>query len=311
MGVSKLEQRQLLFDTGAEAFAVSRLDALRSRPELRGRYVCPLCIHAFPMEALAVDPPGLTLDEAPPRASTRGPMTKVLTCRFCNNEAGRRLEGELKKRRTVEDFAAGRLAMPTPVDLEAGDGTRVKADATFENGDLKVTGVREATHPKDYESHWFWWSQKASAKDIGVQFAVRLPSYDLARSQIALVKAAYLVAFAAFGYSYIGLPQLDCVRDAIQDPDGDHLRRFPILLAPEQDPGVHRIFTVTHPFRSICIAIGQDFVLLPWFDSSSSFWGLVDELGAGAAGTITLDVEGHWPRVPEYRLDGLEWPDDI
>jgi len=258
------------------------------------------------MEALAVDPPGLTLDEAPPRASTRGPVTKVLTCRSCNNDAGRRLEGELKKRRTVEDFAPGRLTTPTEVDLEAGDGTRIRADATFENGDLNVTGVREATHPKDYESHWSWWSQKASEKVLDVQFAVRLPSYDSVRSQIALIKAAYIVAFAAFGYSYTRLPQLDRVRDAIQDPDGGHLRRFPILLAPDQDPGVHRIFAVTHPLRSICVANGQDFILLPWFDSSSSFWGLVGELCAGGAGTITLGVEGHWPRFPVYRLDGLE-----
>ena len=292
-----------MFDAGAAAFSRSRPEVLRSCPEVRGWYVCPLCLRAFPAEALISEPPLLTVDEAPPKASTRGPITKVLTCKACNNEAGRQLEGELKKRRIVDDFAAGQLHQPTPVDFEVGDGTRVRAEVIFDNGVLKVTGVPEATNPEDFSLHWSWWDRQVDEEIPNAQFSVHLLAYDSVRSHLALFKAAYLVSFATFGYSYIWRPELGSVRDAIRDPDGGHMRRFPVLLVPDQDPTIHRIFTATRPLRSLVVGIGRDFVFLPWLDSPLDYWERTDEHVAAGIGTVTIDAASHWPRFPEYRLD--------
>lgn len=292
-----------MFDAGAAAFVRSQPDVLRSRPELNGWYVCPLCLHAFPPEALSSEPPRLTVDEAPPKASARGPITKVLTCRACNNRAGGQLEGELKKRRVVEDFAAGQLKEPTPVDFEAGDGTRVRAEVVFDDGALRVMGVPRATDPKDLEAHWSWWDKQVDEQIPDAQFSVHLPAYDRVRSQLALFKAAYLVAFATFGYRYIFRSDLDPVRKAIRNPDGGHIRRLPVLVVPDQDPSVHRIATATRPLRSLLVGIGREFVFLPWLDSPLDFWKQTGGLVAAGTETVTIDAMGDWPRIPEYRLD--------
>lgn len=260
----------------------------------------PSCL---PPGVLDSEPPRLTLDEAPPKASARGPVTKVLTCRACNNRAGGQLEGELKKRRVVEDFAAGQLKEPTTADFEAGDGTRVRDEVVFDDGALRVMGVPRATNPKDLEAHWSWWDKQVDEQIPNAQFSVRLPAYDPVRSQLALFKAAYLVAFATFGCTYIFRSDLDPVREAIRNPDGGHIQRLPVFMVPDQDPTVHRIATATRPLRSLLVGIGRDMVFLPWLDSPLDFWKQTDGLVAAGTETVTIDATGDWPRIPEYRLD--------
>lgn len=294
-------QRQLLFDAGAAAFARVLPDVFDEFPDIIGWYVCPLCLQAFPPEALVSNPPWLTVDEAPPAASTRGPVAKVLTCKTCNNEAGWRLESHLANRRRIEDFLAGRLTQPLRVDLEAGDGTRIRADATFHNGNLSATGVRASTHPDDFASHWSWWNTKVG--QVTWQFKVHMTPYDHRRSQVALIKAAYLAGFAAFGYTYVWRQQLDPVRAEVRDPAGGHLSRFPILTDHDQEPSVHRVLLAADPLRGLCLQIGQDFILLPWLDSPPSFWEDLDDSVRRGVRTITFDAVGDWPRFAEYRLD--------
>jgi len=306
MGISASDRRQQLFHAGAGAFSCSQPDVIQSRPDVAGWYVCPLCLHAFPPVALTSEPPRLTLDETPPRASTRGPITKVLTCRPCNNEAGRWLEGDLKKRRVVEDFGAGRLARPIDIQLEAGNGTRVPAKATFIDGQLQVIGVPTATPPKDIAAHWGWWDKQVDEAIPESQFRIHMAPYSHGRSQTALLKAGYLAAFAAFGYTYIFRPELDPVRKEISDPGGGHMRQIPVLTHRGQDPTTHRILSATEPLGGLFIQIGQDFVLLPWMNSEPGFWDRVGELIIERVGTITFDGAGDWPRFPQYRLDHPE-----
>lgn len=303
MRINASDHRQLLFRDGAAAFSRSQPNVVRSLPEVRGSYVCPLCLHAFPAAALACDPPFLTLDEAPPNASTRGPIVKALTCRPCNNNAGSQLEDDLKKRRIAEDFAFGHLSAPTQVELEAGDGTRIPARAIFSDGKLQVIGVPEATHPDHFAAHWSWWDKQVNEAIPGPQFKIHMRPYHPARSQLALIKAGYLVAFAAFGYTYIFRPLLDPVRKEISDPDSGHMRQLPVLTTRGQDPTTHRILLATEPLRGVVIQIGQDFVVLPWVDSPLRFWESVDELIVNGVETITFDAVGDWPRFPEYRFD--------
>jgi len=297
-------QRVLLFEKGGEAFEVigELSGVFDDHPETRGWYVCPLCLHAFPKTALDADPPDLTIDETPPKASSRGPITKVLTCRQCNNRAGRQLEGELKKRRNAEDFARGALSSETRIRIEVGDGSQTRASATHDPDGLRVVGAPQASPPDAVASSTAWWDAQVGQEIQGSRFTIHLEPFHIHRSNVALLKAAYLAAFAAFGYRFVWRPEMDPVRAEIADP-GAHLSMIPILTSPELEIESHRLMVARSPLTALGVQIGQQVAFLPWMDSPPQFWDRMAEGIVEGAANVTFDSSGDWPRFPEYRLD--------
>lgn len=231
-------------------------------------------------------------------------MARVLTCRPCNNEAGSRFEGHLKRRRVAEDFGVGQLSAPTPVTLEVAEGARTRAEVVPIDGGLRVVGIPQASNPADVAATREWWDRQVAGNVTDATFTIHLPGYHHDLSRVALLKAAYLAAFAAFGYGYIWLPQLDIVRTKVRHPDDQGDQQFATVFAPDLDRHVHRVLIAVSPLRALCLQIGQDVVVLPWLDSPPVFWDRMSELvDSGGEAQFTFDGMREWPRFPEYRLD--------
>jgi len=302
--------RRRLFDSGAAALARGRPDILEALPRIQGHYVCPLCLRAFPPEALASDPRLLTLDEAPPTASARGTMSRILVCKECNNRAGYLFEHELKKRRDAESFASGHLTDPTKAKFEVG-GVSVPAEVQMDQDGVRVFGIPSATNPEDLATHRSWFDgQVGLGSEAAGSFTIHLQPWNHRLSRVALVKAAYLVAFATFGYWYITRPEFNRVRGEIAEPDRGHLEPLPILTDFDQDETSHRILGVTAPLNAFGYQIGRDIVLLPHAEPDPRFWDRMGSIASQNEGNLTCDKVGDWPRYPEYRLDPPYPPED-
>jgi len=62
----------------------------RSIPDSRPVYVCPICMRAYPNEAIDADI--LTFEDAPPSWYTGRARGIALTCKPCNNTLGSSLD---------------------------------------------------------------------------------------------------------------------------------------------------------------------------------------------------------------------------
>jgi len=230
-------------------------------------------------------------------------MVRVLVCKDCNNAAGHRLEHELKKRRDVEDFAAGRLTEPVKAEFEA-NGIRVPARIRHDQGNLIVDGKPSATSPEDLAAHQSWIDgQVALGPAADGSFSIHLGPWHQRLSQVALLKAAYLAAFAAFGYWYILRSDFDPVRAEIAEPGHGALTPLPILTDVGQPETTHRIIEVVKPIRSLAYQIGREIVLLPHAEPDPDFWDKMMAIASAGEGQLSCDKVGEWPRYPEYRLD--------
>ena len=310
-----VEFRQELFAKGRQAFEVALPPVLRTEPDARGHYFCPLCLTPYPREALVLPDPVLTIEDVPPQAGPAGGHLKLLTCKSCNTRAGGQLEGELAKRRRMEAFGDQAEGVTWRATLEPDDDSEtpgVRIDARWEDGGLRMTGVPERTNPEHNAEHWSWWDRLVKDETLNPKFTVHLGGYHHGKQQLAVMKAAYLAAFASFGYSYVWRPQLDIVREAIMiaDPSGFPIEVLPVLNLNTEAPTTLRVTAVHKPVHGLWIQVGRDFVLLPSIDSAPSFWEQACELASVSQQmTVTMERWREWPTRPEYRLDLKRCPD--
>src|SRR5438552_3370473 len=99
----------------------------------------------------------------------------------------------------------------------------------------------------------------------GRSFDLTFRGYDEPRARAALLRSAYIAAFALLGYRYILRSALDVVRDQIAKPDADLIPRFSLHLGGAE-PRTHRlIISVTQPasLRCVLVGIGDQAVFLP------------------------------------------------
>lgn len=125
-------------------------------------------------------------------------------------------------------------------------------------------------------------------------------SYRPFRVRAGWLRAAYLVAFAAFGYAYVFDASLKRVRDQIRHPDSDVLATFDVLN-PESDARLRKLHLIAPPEWLHCLAVqmGRHTVFLPWGDDA-----VYDRITEHARGADTLQyvpgVEIAWPVGPSF-----------
>lgn len=96
------------FDRGAAAFerTFPGVAASRLGPHIGPVYVCPICDQGFTREAV---PSGeRTAEHVPPESF--GGRELLLTCKWCNNEAGSRLDAHARKKENIANVMGARSA---------------------------------------------------------------------------------------------------------------------------------------------------------------------------------------------------------
>lgn len=170
---------------------------------------CPLCYkifrHADPLRDLVAE------EHIVP--SKLGGRLVTLTCRKCNNDQGSSLEADLIRRVRVE---TGRYPLAARVRVGDGEfGAQMKLPRS-QSGFLEVVRIPKQSDPRKLKA-----AMKAltSGKEE-INFKLSL-GYNHLRSLSGLLRAAYLLMFRHFGYSYVLDVSAKRINWQIQNPIND------------------------------------------------------------------------------------------
>ena len=215
--------------------------------ELKGRYVCPLCLRDdFSEDSVRGHSPDLTEEHCIPDGL--GENVFVLTCAGCNNTTGRTIDSHLHKLLKAREFWKGTYGADLPARIDfAGNSLAVNIRRTAgEAVRMDMFVVKKACDPEAIRRSEESIRNKQQVDGFKLHFGPN-ETPDTRRSRIALVKSAYLLMFQKFGYSYILHDLLDPVRQQIQKPKEKILPLSAIVLDFDIDQLPPTIAMVTPP----------------------------------------------------------------
>lgn len=276
------------FDRGARAIA------LITDGEVEG-YACPLCRRVF------TNINDLTFEHAPPASVGGGRV--ALTCMPCNSTSGHTLDASMRSAEDLIEWSQGTPGKSLRARLTVRRVTVNVQAERGEDGGIKILGLPDQNDPKVTAAHREALDELAQLPEDEQEFTVSFPRHKHAESdvQAGWLRAAYLAAFARFGYRYALRPLMEPVRAQIADPSGNHLDRF-ILHGGAASTDHRMIRSITSPrsARSLIVLMGRHLIFLPGFHADSNT--LYERLGRRA----------RWP-PPARSLRSLrgpiyEWP---
>lgn len=313
-------KQQRWFRDGADALsrAVARYPSVETQGLTRrdGEYPCPLCLELFPIEAVADN--RLTVEHVPPECLGGGEV--LLTCARCNNESGRAFDAEPGKLDLLRTLAEG--------THRSAVTARFALNGVAANGDLIITNTDQPHPPSDFgisllpqKGGGIHFSPVAKINDpanlalfngaltdtasmsLEVSFAPRI---RVARqlASASWIRAAYLAAFAVFGWSYalrsVFTPlraQLKAGRAATlpelhYETEGADRRRREIIVC--EDPG---------QTRCVVVAMGPHVVFLPPLGGGLTLTDVAADVKQ--RGSVFTGIANDWPAQPRYELDRL------
>jgi hypothetical protein len=314
--VRRLAMRKTWFTDGARALR-AELCARGQEEQLptgEDWYTCPLCLNiVFRIGVLDEPDPMLTIEHAPPEWS--GGAAMALTCKPCNSESGRLFDAEAQKEQFLRAFAAGRSAEPVRAAFTVdGVTTYVDWHMTGTTG-MWLSGIPKANNPADL-------GRLVAAMDRHVgpdapEFSMQLmprQRVNRDRARVSWIRAAYIIAFARFGWNYVFQNALEPMRRHFKDPTSATL---PILSMtdPGADPARRELWLIKEPIAQQCIMVvmGQQRVLLPLpadprsLEDLSTAWVGDHDLTQPAQFSYTGTLL-HWPDKPSYSFDAHPTP---
>lgn len=176
------------------------------RPELVGRFLCPICLEEFS------DPSQIALAHVIPDAM--GGRLTTLSCNRCDSEIGHKYNRHLvKEKEHFDDFEKPSQAYVT-FQPKGNRGIKVIAD---------LAGLREprphikcyptSKMPKEIYRDYFSESGPGNALEFSLGFSRE--SIDLRKRNLSLIHSSFLMMFYQFGYEYILSECADYMREAI------------------------------------------------------------------------------------------------
>lgn len=293
--MSKQPQKGQLrhFRKGVEAFRALELP-------LPSLYVCPLCVRGIPEEYIGE----LTREHVPP--ASLGGQRLVLTCRECNNRAGgkegvdthaRRGEDQLDLvTRTLNGERRARFAVGT---------TSMNVRIRTEKSHVEIVGMPGPPGEVDSVMDAFLrMAKKPPSERPPLSITFSHGRYTRGRQEVSWLRAAYLAAFAAFGYRYILRELLQPVRKQIESPDAELIDDFH-MWHPTKDPSERSIMLVTKPawVQGVAVIMSRHLVLLPLFDGDVDFYKRMGRFGEGNGKKVIAGLAVPWPRTLRFELD--------
>jgi len=287
--------RECWFERGVEAFQ-------RIAPKAPSVYVCPLCAQCFDRDAL--ENRTLTIEHAPPEALGGRPV--CLTCKPCNSSAGHTVDAHMVRREALIDFVTGTMDKPASARFEVGNAS---VNVDYYNGPAGVLVIgdpkRNSPEAQDRVAKAFEGAhQSGRAQTLSFKVTPSRLGYDARLHVAGALRSAYLIAFAALGYTYIFQRRLERVRRQLRAPDDVVIDCFSVTL-PKARPDARRFVFVQDPahLASILIQMGRQLVFLPWLDDE-----LYSALKQGRERGGEFDVKIHgdqlpWPQEPMHLID--------
>ncbi|MGW2038604.1 HNH endonuclease [Streptomyces virginiae] len=302
-----MDKREHWFNEGAPLFrqALEQLGLADRLPSADAYYACPCCLIAYPLEAIVEQV--LTIEHVPPDAL--GGKGMLLTCKRCNNDAGRHFDAHAIKRAAVHNFLLGRRTN-RPVRAEfLADGIPVRGEVQSSGAGWLMQGVPRQNDPAVADAHERA-LRAASERGDAPQFTFTITErFSPEQADVSWIRSAYLAAFAALGWRYILRPALDPIRRLLKS---DSPTEMPLIIGfnAETDSSARAVMIVEEPenLRSVQVMIGHYSVFLPDPWGTSTLEELAESLAGSrdAEGKVTYTLSGltaPWPTKPLYLLD--------
>lgn len=268
-------------------------------------YVCPLCWAIFDESALN-PPPSLTLEDVPPKGVGGRPL--VLTCATCNNTAGTKVDADaVEHQRALQAIRGEGGSVPIRLDggvnanleIDADGSRRIFVDpdrsnptvlaALFERLDLVATDSGEGASPADAFLFEATVTRKHDPDDV----------------KVSLLRAAYLVVFAVYGYRLVLTPAFRPLRRLLRDLDLGAIPVAPVLASPGAEQG---LWGATHPDLGsvLLVVFGDSTVALPDpLHVDETWWDLLPTAGRPDE-PFEMVASVPWPSEPQHQLDFLQ-----
>jgi hypothetical protein len=186
-------------------------------------YICPLCLKGHVLNSIEGDNPSLTLEHAPPKGL--GGSAEILTCKSCNNTSGHSMDIAIYRQLDAEPFLKANPNSSVPVKYKI-DEMPIKGELKFSDQKEPVFFIDEKSNPYHFEKIIAYLNQKSGT----LNFSFSTPSFKHFRK--ALLRIAYLQAFALFGYTFVF------------NESGTNIRK--ILNDKSEFENIH---TIDHPFE--------------------------------------------------------------
>jgi hypothetical protein len=176
-----------------------------------GGYVCPMC-------ATVCDFIDLTLEDAPPKAVGGKPV--ALTCWDCNNGA-HAMDAEMRRAEDLLDWRAGTSRSPIRARLAIRGGAPVTVETQRRDGGaFAFAGLPRSNDPAVFARFQTDLEELVTRPREEQALDVTFHTHRFAPANVRAgwLRAAYLIAFARFGYRYALRPLMARVREQIADP---------------------------------------------------------------------------------------------
>ena len=185
---------------------------LTVNPTPSERFVaCPLCLRAFTRRAL--ESKLLTEEHVP--AEVLGGKPRTLTCHECNNHHGSRYEGQIVQLMKYDSFGELLPQSEAESSLEF-DGNKLNVLAKYLGDDVFRFDFDSRKSPNNGIQELI--SLNVGEQIPNIKFTPKR-KFHHRRSDLGLLRIAYLEAFISFGYKYIFHENLELIRKQLEKPE--------------------------------------------------------------------------------------------
>lgn len=299
------------------------------KPDFSNGYICPLCFDVFSEKDLDDSFPNyLTFEDIPPVSLGGKPL--ALSCKSCNSRSGHELDIQLLKKLLEED---AKLFLPNSQAQTTFELNGNSVNGTLEvdsNGKVIIDLHRQRSNP--HQSNQFmkdmfpprtiynpmFYPDKALSNQYeSPTFRMKFKETSKERrAEIALLRIAYLYAFATLGNGFFINGGLYKVREQILNPEKDILPKVFWLKIPfpKESEGMN-IITLPKEMQSFLVIFNlktaslerQVAIVLPGPSSPSIkvYDFLTNELCVGDGTNFLNCTYEHLPKLDYLRKKEL------
>jgi hypothetical protein len=251
----------------------------------------------------------LTEEHVPPKKL--GGRAMVLTCKDCNNEAGRIFDAHAVTRTRRDDFARGRVTDDILSVTAYADGHRLAGTVRWTEHGIEILPVNKQNDPREQAEHMKALDRLKEGGDPRSDFSFTVHTrFDEAQARYSWIRSAYLAAFAGLGWSYILRSVMQPIRDQLTNPDHEVIPTY-MFRSPDSATARRRILLVDDPEELRCVAVlmGEHGVFLPSVVDQIAMHELCEAFAGRREEGDRISVALHgkevpWPRRGTYFLDG-------
>lgn len=256
-------------------------------------YICPICLK------IINDINELTYEHVPPKSL--GGKKLCLTCRCCNSTAGYTIDSAMHREQGFRNFLSPN-GHRSRVKIEV-EGQVINAEMFQEPNftNIKILPNNNPAVANQVEERIMDSGSAPPSINITVWGGYRQKEAD-----VGYLRAAYLAAFAKFGYRWIFTSETHIIRRQIQNPRDTLIQNFRVGLSHKSGHTPDGFYILKTPLTALLVRIGNNAIYLPWPRGASakqiSEW-INSEKEKGKSCEYTYQQIAPWPTGLELIFD--------